>query len=238
MAAGLKGVEEPLPPGRVLSQREQALGALDALIQVLGPEIGPQVKGLVEGLLPQKPASPVPTTPTHAEVEARLRELYDSEKKVNKKVEEAKGRLEAARAEVVEAEEEMARADGELQRIQGQIKALLKEEEDRKERCRKEEEAGGDDMEDTALVEEGSSNEVGFREVGKRRKFARQGRFSGKRGSSGGGRLDVEEAIRHLHLFSEEDRGRCIRPFAVHSEEDLSGLSDENSGGAAKRAAP
>ena len=73
VAAGLKGVEEPLPPGRVLSQREQALGALDALIQVLGPEIGPQVRGLVEGLLPQKPASPVPTTPTHAEVVALKR---------------------------------------------------------------------------------------------------------------------------------------------------------------------
>ena len=110
VAAGLKGVEEPLPPGRVLSQREQALGALDALIQVLGPEIGPQVEGLVEGLLPQKPASPVPTTPTHAEVVARLHELYDSEKKVNKKVEEAKGRLETARAKVMEAEEGMAGA--------------------------------------------------------------------------------------------------------------------------------
>ena len=81
VAAGLQGVEEPLPPGRVLSQREQALGALNALIQVLGPEIGPQVKGLVEGLSPQKPASPVPTTPTHAEVVARLHELYDSENK-------------------------------------------------------------------------------------------------------------------------------------------------------------
>ena len=42
VAAGPKGVEGPLPPGRVLSQREQALGALDALIQVLGPEAGPQ----------------------------------------------------------------------------------------------------------------------------------------------------------------------------------------------------
>ena len=75
-------VEEPLPPGRVLSQRDQALGALNALIQVLGPEKGSQVKGLVEGLLPQNPASPVPTTPTHAEVVARLHELYDSEKKI------------------------------------------------------------------------------------------------------------------------------------------------------------
>ena len=59
----------------------------------------------------------------------------------------------------------------------------------------------------------------------------------GERGS-GGGRLDVEEAIRHMHLLSEEDRGRCIRPFTVQSEEDLSGLSGENSGGAANRASP
>ena len=120
-AAGLQGVEDPLPPGRVLSQREQALGALNALIQVLGPEIGPQVNGLVEGLLHQKPVSPVPTTPTHAEVVARLQELYDSEKKVNKKVEEAKGRLETARATVIEAEEGMAKVDGELHGIQTKL---------------------------------------------------------------------------------------------------------------------
>ena len=81
---------------------------------MLGPEIGSQVEGLVEGLLPQKPASPVPTTPTHAEVVARLHELCDSEKKGNKKVEEAKERLETARAKVLEAEEGMARTDGEL----------------------------------------------------------------------------------------------------------------------------
>ena len=114
VAAGPKGVEEPLPPGRVLSQREQALGALDALIQVLGLEAGPQVRGVVEGILPQKPASPVPTTPTHAEVVVRLHELHDSEKKRKKKVEEAQGRLETARAQVLQAEEGMTRADGEL----------------------------------------------------------------------------------------------------------------------------
>ena len=95
---GQGGVEEPLPPGLVLSQRDQALGALKALVQVLGLEKGSQVMGLVEGLLPQKPASLVPATPTHAEMVARLHELYASEKKVSKKVEEAKGRLEKARA--------------------------------------------------------------------------------------------------------------------------------------------
>ena len=35
--AGSGGVGEPLPPGPVLSQRNQALGALKALVQVLWP---------------------------------------------------------------------------------------------------------------------------------------------------------------------------------------------------------
>ena len=99
----------------------------------------------------------------------RLHELYDSDKKVSKKVEEAKGRL------------EVAMVDGELQGIQDLIRALLREEEVWKERRRREEAAGGDDMEDTAFVEEaGSSEEVGVRvELGKRRKVAKQRRFSG-----------------------------------------------------------
>ena len=49
--------------------------------------------------------------------------------------------------------------------------------------------------------------------------------------------MDVEEVIRQLHLFSEEERERCMRPFTVKSDEEVSGLSDENSGGAAHRAA-
>ena len=157
-SVGQGGVEEPSPPGPVLSQRDQALGALEALVLVLGPEKGSQVMGLMEGLLPQKPASPVPTTPsTHAEMVARLHELYDSEKKVSKRVEEAKGRLEKARTKVMEEEEGMAKVDGELQGIKDQTKALLKEEEERKERRRREEEAGGDDMEDSAFVKEAGS---------------------------------------------------------------------------------
>ena len=179
--------------------------------------------------MPKKPASPVPTTPTHAEMVARLHELYDSEKKVSKKEEEAKGRQETARAKVTEAEEGMTKVDGELQGIE------------RKERRRKEDQAGGDDMEDTVFAEEaGSSEEVGVRvEVGKRRKVAKQRRFFGRgEGGSGSARLDVEEVTRQLHLFSEEERGRSMRPFIVQSDEEVSGLSDENSGGAANRAAP
>ena len=46
-------VEEPLPPGPVLSQRDQALGALKALVQVLGPEKGSQVMGWWRGYCPR-----------------------------------------------------------------------------------------------------------------------------------------------------------------------------------------
>ena len=80
-------------------------------------------------------------------------------------MEEAQGRLETARAQVSQAEEGMTGADGELQVIQNQIQ-VLREEGDRKERRRREEDAGGDDMEDTTLADEdGSSEDVGFREV-------------------------------------------------------------------------
>ena len=81
--------------------------------------------------------------------------------------------------------------------IQNQSKALLKERGGSEGTASEGGRGWGDDMEDTGLVEEeGSSEKVGFREVGKRRKVARQGRFSVRRGSSGGGRLDVEEVIR------------------------------------------
>ena len=46
---------------------------------------------------------------------------------------------------------------------------------------------------------------------------------------SGGGRLDVEE-VSQLSFLSEEDRERCMRTSAVHSDEEISGLSDVKSG--------
>ena len=45
--------------------------ALQALVGLLEPAIGAQVRGFVEGLLPPKPASPAPATPTHAQIVAR-----------------------------------------------------------------------------------------------------------------------------------------------------------------------
>ena len=68
-----------VPPGPPPSHRDQAVSALQALIGLLEPAIGAQVRGFVEGLLPPKPASPAPATPTHAQIVARLHKLYDSD---------------------------------------------------------------------------------------------------------------------------------------------------------------
>ena len=97
-----------------LQRGTRLFDALMALVDVLGPVVGPQVMGMVESLLPQKTASPVPATPTHAEMVARLRELYVSEKRFTWKVEEVKERLEKARAKVFEEEEGMAKVGREL----------------------------------------------------------------------------------------------------------------------------
>ena len=70
------GREDPLPPGPVLAQRDQTLGALKALVEDLGPVVGPQVMGLVEGCCPRnQPLLSLPPS-TDAEMVARFHELY------------------------------------------------------------------------------------------------------------------------------------------------------------------
>ena len=99
--------------------------------------------------------------------------------------------MERAEAKVLEEKEVMAKVDGELQGVKDQIKAHLREEEERKER------GGGRRglavmiWKTSAFVEEaGSSEEVGVRvEVGKRRKVARQGLFFRERGGIGRQRI-------------------------------------------------
>ena len=50
-AVGRSGGIGPVPPGPVLSQRDQPVSALRALVGLLDPVVGAQVRGLVEGLL-------------------------------------------------------------------------------------------------------------------------------------------------------------------------------------------
>ena len=124
----------------------------------------------------------------------------------------------------------MAKVDGELQGIHEQIKALLK--------TRMKSGRSGDGRRSRLAVVIWRTLCFLRRRAARRRlafgwKLGRGGRlpgkgvFPGEEGGSGGGRLDVEEVIRQLHLFSEEERERCMRPFTVQSEE-VSGLSDEN----------
>ena len=186
---------------RVLSQRDQAVSALRASVGLLDLTVGAQVRGLVEGLLPPKPASPAPANPTHAQIVARLHGLYDSETKLIEKVDEEEGRVEKAKAKVVEEEAALAGVQGELQGVKDQIMATLKEEADCRERTRKEG-TDSDGMEDGVNVEEdGSSEEVGAEmEMGKKRKVLRRGRFS-RRGGAVGKPVNLGEVIRSLFLF-------------------------------------
>ena len=90
------------------------------------PDVGAQVKGLVQGFLPPKPASPAPVTPTHAEIVAKLHKLYDSETQLVRKADEVEGRVEKVRAKLVEEEAALAKVQRELQGVKDQIMASLR----------------------------------------------------------------------------------------------------------------
>ena len=107
-AVGRSGGTGQVPSGPPPSQRDQAVSALRALVELLEPEVGAQVRGLLEGLLPPKPVSPAPATPTHAQIVARLHGLYDTETELIREVDEVEGRVERAKAKVVEEEAALA----------------------------------------------------------------------------------------------------------------------------------
>ena len=134
--------------------------------------------GLVEGLLLQKPASPVLTTPTHAEMVARLHELYDSEKKVSKKVKEAKGGWRRLGLRLWRHKKEGTEVDRKFKEFRIKRRPV-------QERKRSGRRGGGGRrrlavmMEDTVLVEEaGISEEVGVLvQVGKEEEGCQATRF-------------------------------------------------------------
>ena len=125
---GRSGGIGPVPSGPPHSQRDQAVSALWALVELLELEVGAQVGGLVEGLLPPKPDSPALATPTHAQIVARLHGLYDTETELIREVDEVEGRVEKAKAKVVEEEAALAGVQGKLQGIKDQNLATLREE--------------------------------------------------------------------------------------------------------------
>ena len=213
------------PAGPPPSHREQVVSALQALVGLFEPDVGAQVRGLVQGFLPPKPASPAPVTPTHAEIVAKLHKLYDSETQLVRKADEVEGRVEKVRAKLVEEEAALAKVQRELQGVKDQIMASLRDEQDCRERTRK----GGSDsdgMEDAVTVDEGESSEEVV-EKGKRRKVRRQGRFS-RRGGAFGTSVNLLDVVGILKGLSKEDRGRCMRSAEMNDE--LSSMSGRNSG--------
>ena len=214
------------PAGPPPSHREQVVSALQALVGLFEPDVGAQVRGLVQGFLPPKPASPAPVTPTHAEIVAKLHKLYDSETQLVRKADEVEGRVEKVRAKLVEEEEAaLAKVQRELQGVKDQIMASLRDEQDCRERTRK----GGSDsdgMEDAVTVDEGESSEEVV-EQGKRRKVRRRGRFS-RRGGAFGTTVNLLDVVGILKGLSKEDRGRCMRSAEMNDE--LSSMSGRNSG--------
>ena len=117
-AVGGSGGTGQVSSGPPPSQREQAVSSLRALVELLEPEVGAQVTGLVEGLLPPKPVSPAPATPTHAQIVARLHGLYDTETELIREVVEVVGWVERAKAKVVEEEAALAGVQGKVARCQ------------------------------------------------------------------------------------------------------------------------
>ena len=155
-----------------------------ALVELLEPEVGAQVRGLVEGLLPPKPVSPALLLPRMLKL--LHAGLYDTETELIREVDEVEGRVERAKATVVEEEAALAGVQGKLQGIKDQILAALREEADCRERTRK----GGTDSdgkEDAVTVDEGGSSG----EVGTEVERIRGGRSFGGGGFLGGMRLLV-----------------------------------------------
>ena len=225
-AAGRGGGMGHVPSGPPPSHRDQALSALQALVGLLELAVGAQVRGLVERLLPPKPASPAPVTPTHAQIVAKQHKLCDSETQLVRKVDEVETRVEKVRAKLVEEEAALAKVQNELQGVKDQIMASLRDEHECRERTRKRG-SDGDGMEDAVTVEEdGSSEEVV--EKGKRRKVRRQGRYS-RRGGAFGTTVNLLDVVGILKGLSKEDRGRCMRSAEI--DDELSSMSGRNSGG-------
>ena len=225
-AASRGGGIGPVSSGPVLSQRDQAVSALQALVGLLDPAVGAQVRGLVEGLLPPKPVSPAPATPTHAQIVAKLHKLYASESQLIRKVDEVEGRVQKVRAKLVEEEAALAEVQEELSGVKDQIMASLRDEHECRERTRK---RGSDSegMEDAVTVDEDESSEEVV-EKGKRRKVRRQGRFT-RRGGGYGTSVNLLEVVGILKGLSKEDRGRCMRSAEI--DDELSSMSGRNSGG-------
>ena len=73
---------EPLSVGGVLSERDQALQAIQVLKGIFGPGVEDQMQGLLQGHLPPKAESPAPASSTEEERIAQLNDLMGKRTKL------------------------------------------------------------------------------------------------------------------------------------------------------------
>ena len=201
------GFGNPLPPGMVPTERDQALFCVDHLKGLLKDERDLEVfTNFWEERLPAKPEPAPVKTPTEAqraEVFAQLTRRRDG---LMKRVKEGQVRVDAAKAKVRQEEAVVEDLERELKTVSDQVDAHRAEDLRRAEEAKAPwvEEVGSDmDLEAASS----SGGEFGVNQVaGKRRKVVRKNRFQGNK-------LTKEELWQFFSGMPNPDRDWFKRQF-------------------------
>ena len=200
------GVGNPLPPGMVLSERDQYQICVDLLKGLLKDGEVEEYENFWNGRLPAKPVPAPVKTPTEAQRAEVFAQLTRKQDGLARRVKDGQGRVEAARAKVRQEEAALVELERELKGVSDQVDAH------RAENLRRAEEAKAprvDEVGSDMDLEAGSSSggEFGVNQVaGKRRKVVRKNRFQGNKASK-------EEMWQFLNEMPDPDKDWLKRQF-------------------------
>ena len=194
------GVGNPLPPGIVPSERDQAQFCLEHLKGLLKDERDvEEFSNFWEGRLPAKPEPAPVKTPTEAQRAEVFAQLTKRQDGLMKRVKEGQVRVDAAKAKVRQEEAVVEELERELKVVSDQVDAH------RAENLRRAEEAKaprvqevGSDMDLEAACSSGGEFGVNL-VTGKRRKVVRKNRFQGNKPTR-------EELLQFFNGMSNPDR--------------------------------
>ena len=201
------GVGNPLPPGIVPSERDQAQFCVEHLKGLLKDERDlEEFSNFWEGRLPAKPEPAPVKTPTEAQRAEVFAQLTKRQDGLARRVKDGQGRVEVAKAKVRQEEAAVEELERELKVVSDQVDAH------RAENLRRAEEAKAprvDEVGSDMDLEAGSSSggEFGVNQVaGKRRKVVRKNRFQGNK-------LTKEELWQFFSGMPNPDRDWFKRQF-------------------------
>ena len=201
------GVGNPLPPGIVPSERDQAQFCVEHLKGLLKDERDlEEFSNFWEGRLPAKPVPAPVKTPTEAQRAEVFAQLTKRQDGLARRVKDGQGRVEVAKAKVRQEEAAVEELERELKVVSDQVDAH------RAENLRRAEEAKAprvDEVGSDMDLEAGSSSggEFGVNQVaGKRRKVVRKNRFQGNK-------LTKEELWQFFSGMPNPDRDWFKRQF-------------------------